>query len=148
MMLLGTAAAELPSEVVASWPLLPGRELHPTVPGRPQSTAGATVATLDDALDALEVQTVDLIKLDVDGYECDVLDGAGRTLARHRPTLLVELAPFLLETAGGNALQLFDRLCGAGYTLHRLRGSRRVDADDVRRLARDNASMNVIAQPG
>jgi FkbM family methyltransferase len=128
-MLLRAPDDPLPPEVISSWPLVPGRELHPTVPGRPHSTAGARVETLDGALEALDVRSVDLIKLDVDGYECDVLAGATETLAQHRPTLLVELAPFLLETSG------------------RLRGHKGVDAQDMKALARRNASMNVIARP-
>lgn len=41
---------------------------------------------LDDCVDG----PVDFIKIDVEGHEAKVLDGAGRLLAAHRPTLLVE----------------------------------------------------------
>jgi FkbM family methyltransferase len=41
-------------------------------------------------LDSLGCQRVDLIKIDVEGMEFDVLDGAQRLLANHRPIVLAE----------------------------------------------------------
>jgi hypothetical protein len=93
------------------------------------------------------VGAVDLIKLDVDGYECDVIEGSSITLSRNRPVILVELAPFILKAAGRDIFELVERLEAHDYTLLDLRGRRRVRARDVERLAQQNASMNVIAQP-
>jgi FkbM family methyltransferase len=145
-MLRARTDAALPAELVASWPLLPRHQLDAAEPGRPQSTSGARVTTLDAALDDLGVRHVDLIKLDVDGYESDVLEGAAAVLTRDRPTLIVELAPSLLEATGRDALELFDRLEQAGYAVHGLHTGRSVSSDEVRRLAARNASMNVIAE--
>ena len=46
---------------------------------------------LDEALD----QPVDLIKIDVEGYELPVLKGAEKTIAQYHPTLMVEVHPHL-----------------------------------------------------
>src|SRR5262245_4239333 len=43
------------------------------------------------ALDEFPFQDVSFIKIDVEGYEDHVLDGARKTIARHRPVLLVEI---------------------------------------------------------
>lgn len=43
-----------------------------------------------DALDALGFANVIAIKLDVEGHEARVLEGAARTIARDRPILLIE----------------------------------------------------------
>lgn len=50
--------------------------------------AGVPVNTL--SLDALALPRVDLIKIDVEGMELEVLEGARATLARCRPLLIVE----------------------------------------------------------
>ena len=42
------------------------------------------------AIDALELDGVRLIKIDVEGMELDALRGAGETIRRHRPVLYVE----------------------------------------------------------
>ena len=41
-------------------------------------------------LDDLSLGRCDLIKVDVEGMECDVLEGARETIARYRPVLFVE----------------------------------------------------------
>lgn len=48
------------------------------------------------SLDSLKLDRVDLIKIDVEGYEGAVLDGALATLARCQPSLFMELHPQLL----------------------------------------------------
>jgi FkbM family methyltransferase len=48
-----------------------------------------TVARLDDEL--AEAPRVDVVKIDVEGLEDSVLDGADAVLRRHRPSLLIEM---------------------------------------------------------
>jgi len=49
-------------------------------------------------LDSLDLERVDLIKLDVEGYECEVLEGARGLLEKQRPSLFVEVHPDLLPS--------------------------------------------------
>ena len=42
-------------------------------------------------LDSFQLERVDLIKIDVEGHELEVLQGARRTIAASRPTLIVEI---------------------------------------------------------
>jgi FkbM family methyltransferase len=41
-------------------------------------------------LDSFEFDCVDLIKIDVEGWEFEVLKGAAETIKKHKPTLMVE----------------------------------------------------------
>jgi FkbM family methyltransferase len=41
-------------------------------------------------LDSLNLQRLDLVKIDVEGMEIDVLEGAGQSLNNHKPILLIE----------------------------------------------------------
>jgi len=43
------------------------------------------------SIDAMTVPRLDMIKIDVEGMELDVLEGAARSIADHRPILSVEL---------------------------------------------------------
>ena len=63
--------------------------------GRPR--APVEVTTLDDYLERAGVPTVDVVKLDVEGAEPDVIEGAGHTLAANPHIVLV--VEFLRENA-------------------------------------------------
>jgi hypothetical protein len=56
-----------------------------------------------------------LIKIDVEGYESQVLAGARETLARLRPLLYVEFNDEILRDAGSSSVQLLQLFKGAGY---------------------------------
>lgn len=63
-----------------------------------------------------------LIKIDVEGAEKLVFDGAVGTLKRFRPVILSELSPALLGPMGASAAEIVAQLEGLGYRV--------VDADD------------------
>ncbi|WP_296810905.1 FkbM family methyltransferase [Thiocapsa sp.] len=50
-----------------------------------------TVVTLDDVLQAGDIRPPTLLKIDVEGAEYDVLQGAGALLQRHRPSILLSV---------------------------------------------------------
>jgi FkbM family methyltransferase len=99
--LSGSSTAILPPSVYSSWPVSEtSGETHPTLMGRKMGTEGAYATSLDDLLASRrsegEVLTnIAFIKVDVDGYELDVLEGAVKTIMTHRPVLLAEFAPHL-----------------------------------------------------
>jgi FkbM family methyltransferase len=62
-------------------------------------------------LDSLLPGPVDLLKIDVEGYEGRVLAGAGELLSRRRPTVVVEMHPAAIappDTAAGIAGELAE----------------------------------------
>jgi len=117
--LVDRAGREVEAEVPASWPL-DGRDVHPKLRGRAMTAEGAVATTLDDWLTANAVTTVDFVKMDVDGHEGGVLAGAAQMLARDRPTILLELSPYILEERGGSLAGLLDPLEAVGYRLYGL----------------------------
>jgi len=118
----GTAALHVVSE--PSWSHLASRGRHPDT----VATIDVEVVTLDGLLDAGE-PAPGVIKLDVEGAEVEVLRGASRLLAEHRPALIVELHETNAEVA--------DLLEDAGYALDVLDGPLPVrEAGPARMLAR------------
>lgn len=78
-------------------------------------TPGARVAALDDVLADQAVEKVDLVKLVVDGFERDVLAGAGNTIDRDRPMFLMEIMPYGLVEPGTSLEQMLSYLIPVGY---------------------------------
>lgn len=74
-----------------------------------------TFDTLDGYAERNGIGRVDMVKLDVDGHEFKVMRGARRTLAAHRPLILIELGPHLLAGAGDDIGELVEFLSSLGY---------------------------------
>lgn len=115
---------------------VPGRTSFTVVPGKP-SRSGIS-ATLDLTLDAqvqeieIEVTTLDtalpaefrpsLIKIDVEGGELEVLLGARRVLAAHRPILALE-HQYGRRADPERTLRIHDELDELGYELRTISGT-------------------------
>lgn len=116
---LGEDSGAPAPEIAASWPLFDRAGRHALHGGRAVSTAGALADTLDAYVEAHGLARVDLIKLDVDGAECRVLRGARATLARFRPMLMLELAPYTFEGTADSLEILLELLRASGYRLRK-----------------------------
>ena len=77
--------------------------------GDPRRDVPIDIIALDDYFK--RGQRVDLIKMDIQGYEFHALRGAGRVLAENPNTkLLLEFWPYGLKQAGTNWIELIDTL--------------------------------------
>lgn len=61
-------------------------------------------------------RTIDLIKIDVDGFDGEVLKGSKNILRHHKPTVIFEWHPFLCQRAGNSWGDHFIVLVRCGYT--------------------------------
>jgi FkbM family methyltransferase len=89
---------------------------HPRVRGKMIETVDVAATTLDEIASAMP--DVHLIKLDVEGFELQVLRGGTDLLRTRRPVIVFEHEP-VGDTANDTAL-LFDLLDGADYDVERL----------------------------
>ena len=62
---------------------------------------------MDEIVDALNTPRVDMIKVDVQGFEWQVLRGAEKTIIKHRPVLLVECEHKYAAAAQADIQKLF-----------------------------------------
>lgn len=60
------------------------------------------VKTVDQFVGELDLLSVDLIKIDVEGFERQVLDGMQTTLSRFNPKVILEFNTFCLICQGRN----------------------------------------------
>ncbi len=78
------------------------------------------VRLLDKLWPLLQLERVDVIKLDIEGAEWPALRGAQDILARYRPTLMVEIGRATCRAAGYNAEAFAQWLETQGYNLLRI----------------------------
>jgi FkbM family methyltransferase len=67
------------------------------LPGETTAQIPVEIATLDQVLDEQGVVHVDLVRMDIEGYEVRALDGMRQVMDRFRPRLLVEIHPDILD---------------------------------------------------
>lgn len=74
-----------------------------------------SLTTLDAVVMALGIDRLDLVKVDVEGWELRLLYGGKNTLQRFRPHLMIELASEHLARAGDRLDDAFAFLTTLGY---------------------------------
>jgi len=91
------------------------------MPEGAESSAGSNVELL--TLDSLNLDRVDMIKIDVEGAEAKAMQGAERLLARHRPIILSELHAVQLPVVSAvNCSEYVQQMEQRGYRCLGLRG--------------------------
>lgn len=79
------------------------------------------IRRFDDIYRAIGIEKADMIKIDVEGYELEVLLGAREFIAMFKPLILTELSPYFyrrLDESISN--KILDFLIGMGYELYDL----------------------------
>ena len=92
---------------------------------------GTTLATLNqtdkpskkltvavNTLDSYNLEDVVLIKIDVEGFEDKVLDGARNTIMKYKPNLLIEIEDRHLVGAGQKPQDIIRKLIAWGYSCY------------------------------
>ena len=86
---------------------------------REDSNASRSVQAvrLDDFILQNRVENISLIKIDVEGFEMEVLKGASEVLRKFRPILFVEIDDAFLARQQSSAAAVFDLLVSHGYEI-------------------------------
>jgi FkbM family methyltransferase len=115
--------------------------------GRTNGPSTVDMVRLDEWAEAQGLLRVDVIKLDVDGYEYPVIAGGMATIARTRPTFIIEATGLHFSDAARNP---FEVLRSLGYHLWNLEGQEMWTFERVRdMLSRHDPafSINLVARP-
>ena len=85
-------------------------------------TVDVPITTLDSYLEQHGVESVPLTLIDVEGYECRVLQGMSRGIARRRySSVMVEFHPWAFSDPTSELKRIADRFSAAGYSGYRFR---------------------------
>jgi FkbM family methyltransferase len=146
VLLAASALAAKPAALHSSWPLDEGHELHPTHRGELKSVGGARVLALDELVREEKLTRIDWIKIDVDGNEWSVFQGAAKVLREMHPCIFMELAPGCYEDEPRHFDDLIELLLNHGYGFYSIPGLRPLPSTAVglRKLIPDGASINVM----
>ncbi len=140
---------DLPKDICSSWPLIGDKsKLHPKHLGKAVATKGGETRSLDSLVEELEINRIDLVKMDVDGFECRVLSGFQKTMSRDLPTFIMEYSPYQLEEQGHSSEEFLGYFLRLGYKFYFEKNEEPLpmDLDQIHLLVEDGASINIIAK--
>ncbi len=95
-----------------------GRRKHENV-----YSESVQVLKLDEMLIEHNISSVDLVKIDVEGAEENVLNGALRLIYEIRPIWFLELDDSRAKTMGNSSSRIFKRMIDAGYDAYLFNGN-------------------------
>lgn len=95
-----------------------GLEVQPT-----SNLAQIETASIDQLIER-KFDPPDMIKIDVEGHEFEVLQGARKLLLSHKPLLSLEVHPGALSHKGISPLAIAQYLEEAGYIFHSMQNRR------------------------
>lgn len=85
--------------------------------GKDNEEINITVKRGDDML--RDIKHIDMVKIDVEGYEYEVLAGMQKILAQHKPIIVLEFSGKLYFSKGrGNGNKIISLLQNIGYDLY------------------------------
>lgn len=141
------AAPDVPA-VASSWPVDGSLPDDQEMGSRAMGVSGASAMTVDNVIAASGDPAIQLIKMDVDGHELEVLEGARQMLGRRHPVIVMELAPYVFHPPSKfDAMVKF--LTDLDYVFRPLGSAVELPSDPatLRTLIPRLGSVNVVALP-
>ncbi|MGB6432093.1 MAG: FkbM family methyltransferase [Candidatus Acidiferrales bacterium] len=101
----------------------------------------AQICTLDSWASAAGIERIDLLKMDVEGAEYRVLEGAQAVIAKTRPVMWLEANEVCLARDGKSTAMLLQRLTGWAYLTHGVWDKRTRAMENIVAIPRERADL-------
>lgn len=105
------------------------------------------IERLEEVVQALSLSKIDFIKIDVEGFEPEVLQGAAKVIEKFRPWLYIEITPSWFESRGHQTQALISGLSDSGYELEGEYKERFLPYLENEQLFRSLHQFNLLAKP-
>jgi FkbM family methyltransferase len=92
---------------------------HRVAVGGEKNVISVPAITVDDFMQAAGNPQIDLLRMDVEGYECNILYGARKTISKWLPDMFIEVHRDLLKNFGYTARKLFQLLGSYDYSVYK-----------------------------
>lgn len=100
--------------------------------------------SIDDFALEVKLERLKLIKVDVDGYDFKVLQGAKSTISRFKPIIFCELCEYALNEQGDSIKDIFSMLTSIGYQVYLEDGTQVEEVGEIIELVGSAASTNGV----
>lgn len=101
-------------------------------------------STIDNLVLECNLSKVDMLKVDVDGYDFKVLRGAAKTIKSFKPIIFIELCEYALKKKNDSVFDIFSYLNSFGYRCFSENNIREIKVDEVLDVIGHDTSINGI----
>lgn len=135
-------------KAIASWKVDHEKlEKHPLNMGSEKPTDGVGSITLDEFCEKENISRLDFIKIDTEGYESDVLEGAVNAIARYRPQIIFEVGQYSMEERGIDFSFYTSYFGKLKYKLYNAKTGVTITLDNYKKHIPSRATIDIIAKP-
>lgn len=120
---------------------------HPLHGGTIKPAESIPAVTLDDYCLENEIRRIDLIKIDTDGHELHVLNGAGKTVEKFLPYVIFEIGLYVLEEHNQEFKQYFSYFKSHNYDLFNIKNGKKINLHNFINQIPMRATTDIIAVP-
>jgi FkbM family methyltransferase len=122
-------------------------EKHPVHKGTAKSSEGVGSITMDDYCVQSETERIDLIKIDTDGHEFEVFNGAKKSIAKFRPKIVFEVGKYVMIEKGIDFTFYLNYFNDLNYKLLTSKSAKEITSKNYNKLIPEFGTIDVIALP-
>lgn len=127
---LNSGLGEKKSNVFLKVDVDDNRGMNRVEKNKSENSVQITLTTMDDFVIENNIKKLDLIKIDVEGYEYNVLKGAQKTITSLRPKMFIEINDDLLRLQEASAKSVIFLLNELNYKAINSRTSKTISVED------------------
>lgn len=121
--------------------------MHPTHMGAAKSTEGVGAITLNDFCKKANLNRLDFIKIDTDGHEYEVLQGAAEAIAQYRPQIIFEIGLYVMTEKGIDFSFYSDYFGRLNYRLYDSASKALITLENHKEFIPAKGTIDIIAIP-
>lgn len=132
----------------SSWSLTKRTEKdHAFHLGTPMSAEGVPSIAMDDFVTSQKIDKLDFIKIDTDGHEYEVFQGAVNTITRLRPKIIFELGLYVMKEKNFDFDFYWKYFQDLNYTMYDSSNLEKITLDNYSKHLPKYGSIDVLAIP-
>lgn len=120
---------------------------HPVHGGTAMPATDIPAISLDDFCENEKVLSLDFIKIDTDGYEMDVLLGAGKCIEKFKPQIIFEVGLYVLEEHDISFNDYWDFFSNLNYELFNSANKKPIDLLNYKTIIPAKGTIDILALP-
>lgn len=122
-------------------------EIHPVHLGTSKSAEGVGSITLNDFCKQASLTKINLIKIDTDGHEYEVLQGAKECIAQFRPKIIFEVGQYVMKEKKIDFNFYLNYFSGFNYKLLDSKSGKEITALNHLRIIPELGTIDALAIP-